>query len=186
MTTVIDTEVTTSERDEIDYPDDELSWWRPVRYATVFGTTVVVMLGVLVGWLGIGAYQANRQQNADRLYVETARQGAVNLTTIDWQRADADVQRILDGATGQFHDDFAQRSQPFVDAVRQSQAVTVGSVTEAGLESVAPGSAQVLVSMTVKTSNAAVLDPQPRAWRMRIHVQQVDGGMKVSNVEFVP
>src|SRR5882757_1932661 len=33
-----------------------------------------------------------------------------DLTTIDWQEADSDIQRILDGATGRFHDDFAQRS----------------------------------------------------------------------------
>jgi Mce-associated membrane protein len=40
--------------------------------------------------------------------------------------------------------------------------------------------------VTVKTSNAGAPEQAPRAWRMRISVQKVDDGAKVSNVEFVP
>ena len=115
-----------------------------------------------------------------------ARQGALNLTTIDWQKAERDVQRILDGATGQFHDDFAMRSQPFVDVVKQAKSTSVGTITEAGLESEAAGTAQVLVAVAVKTSNAGAPEQDPRAWRMRISVEKVGDQAKVSNVEFVP
>lgn len=76
------------------------------------------------------------------------------MTTIDWQRADADVHRILDGATGEFYDDFAKRSQPFIDAVKQAKAKTVGTIKEAGLESETADSAQALVATSVLTSSA--------------------------------
>ena len=118
--------------------------------------------------------------------VQVARQGALNLTTIDWQRADADVQRILDSATGEFYDDFAKRSAPFIKVVKEAKSTSTGSITEAGLESEAGDSAQVLVAVAVKTSNVGAPDQQPREWRMRIAVQKVGDVMKVSNVEFVP
>lgn len=155
---------------------------RPILVALA----MVVSLAALVGWLGFGAYRAHQQQAQRNLFVQAARQGAINLATIDFQRADADVQRILDGATGPFHDEFSTRSQPFVEIVKQAQSVTVGTVQEAGLESVTGDSAQVLVAVNVMTTNAGTPEPDPRAWRMRIVVQKVGDDAKVSNVEFVP
>jgi Mce-associated membrane protein len=157
-----------------------------VRRGVLFGLAVVVALAVLVGWLGFRAYQSHQGQAQRSQFLEAARQGALNLTTIDWQKAESDVQRILDGATGQFYDDFAQRSQPFVDVVKQAKSRSVGTIIEAGLESEAAGTAQVLVAVTVKTSNAGAPEQDPRAWRMRISVEQVGDQAKVSNVEFVP
>ena len=158
----------------------------PVRCATLFGLAVVVALGGLTGWLGFRAHQSQQAQAQRSQFLQVARQGALNLTTIDWQHADADVRRILDGATGEFYDDFAKRSQPFIDVLRQAKATTVGKITEAGLESETPGSAQALVAVSVQTSNAGESDPVPRAWRMRITVQRVGDQVKVSNVGFVP
>jgi Mce-associated membrane protein len=116
------------------------------------------------------------------------RQGALNLTTIDFQHADSDVQRILDSATGTFYDDFQKRAQPFVEVVKQAQSKSVGTIAEAGLEpqSITANGAQVLVAVTVKTSNAGAPEQAPRAWRMRITVQKVGDDAKVANVEFVP
>ena len=158
----------------------------PVRRTTLFGLAVVVALGGLTGWLGFRAQQSQQAQAKRSQFLQVARQGALNLTTIDWQHADADVRRILDGATGEFYDDFAKRSQPFIDVLRQAKATTVGKITEAGLESETPGSAQALVAVSVQTSNAGETDPVPRAWRMRITVQRVGDQVKVSNVGFVP
>ena len=158
----------------------------PVRRATLFGLAVVVALGGLTGWLGFRAHQSQQAQAQRSQFLQVARQGALNLTTIDWQHADADVRRILDGATGEFYDDFAKRSQPFIDVLRQAKATTVGKITEAGLQSETPGSAQALVAVSVQTSNAGESDPVPRAWRMRITVQRVGDQVKVSNVGFVP
>jgi Mce-associated membrane protein len=158
----------------------------PVRLVTLFGLAVVVALGCLTGWLGFRAHQSKQAQAQRSQFLQVARQGALNLTTIDWQHADADVRRILDGATGEFYDDFAKRSQPFIDVLRQAKATTVGKITEAGLESETPGSAQALVAVSVQTSNAGESDPVPRAWRMRITVQRVGDQIKVSNVGFVP
>lgn len=157
----------------------------PVRCATLFGLAVLVALGGLAGWLGSRAQLSQQGQAQRGQFLQVARQGALNLTTIDWQRADADVRRILDGATGEFYDQFAKRSQPFIEVLRQSKATTVGKIAEAGLESETPGSAQALVAVSVRMSNSGESDPVPRAWRMRITVQGVGDQVKVSNVGFV-
>jgi len=156
------------------------------RRATLFGLAVVVALGALGGWFGFRAHQSHQAQLQQSQFVQVARQGALNLTTIDWQHADADVQRILDGATGVFYDDFAKRSKPFIEVLKEVKSTTVGTITEAGLESQTGDTAQVLVAVSVTTSNAGAPQPDPHAWRMRIFVQRVGDQAKVSNVEFVP
>jgi Mce-associated membrane protein len=157
-----------------------------VLVATIIGLVVVVSLAGIVGWLGFRAYDSHKADEQRQLFVQVGRQAALNLTTIDFEHADADVQRILDSATDTFYDDFSKRSQPFVDVVKQAQSKSVGSVTSAGLESDTGDNAQVLVAVTVKTSNAGAAEQQPRAWRMRILVKKVGDDAKVSNVEFVP
>lgn len=157
-----------------------------VKVALIAGLVGVVALAGLTGWLGFRAYQAHQAEQQQNLFLQVGRQGALNLTTIDWENADADVQRILDSATGDFYDEFQQRAEPFVQVVKQAQSKSEGTIAEAGVESVDGDEAQVIVAVTVQTSNAGAAEQAPRAWRMRISVQKVGDEAKVSNVEFVP
>lgn len=157
-----------------------------VKLATIVGLVVVVAVAGLAGWLGFRAYQSHQAEQERQLFLQVGRQGALNLTTIDHQQVDADVQRILDSATGTFYDDFERRAQPFKEVVKQAQSKSEGTIAEAGLESEGENEAQVLVAVTVKTSNAGAPEQAPRAWRVRISVQKVGDEAKVSNVEFVP
>lgn len=157
-----------------------------VRMALIAGLMVVVVLAGLTGWTGYRAYNSYQGEKQRQLFLQVGRQGALNLTTIDWEHAEADVQRVLDSSTGTFYDDFQNRAAPFVEVVKQAQSKSVGSISEAGLESGSKNGAQVLVAVTVNTSNAGAPEQQPRSWRMRISVEKVGEDAKVSNVEFVP
>jgi Mce-associated membrane protein len=191
---VVSDTVTEGDDDSADYDEEALDeeaapakpWMSHVRLATIAGLVAVVALAALTGWLGFRTYQSNQAEEERNLFLQVGRQGALNLTTIDWQQADADVQRILDSATGTFYDDFQKRAKPFVEVVKQAQSKSVGTISEAGLESESGDGGQVLVAVTVKTSNAGAPEQQPRAWRMRISVQKIGDEAKVSNVEFVP
>jgi Mce-associated membrane protein len=156
--------------------------WR----AVLLGLAVVVALAGLVGWFGLRVNHSHQAQAQRNLCLQVAKQGALNLTTIDWQHADADVHRILDGATGEFYDDFAKRSQPFIEVLKQAKAKTVGTISEAGLESETTDSGRALVIVSVQTSNNGEAEQVPKEWRMRIDVQKVGDQVKVSKVEFVP
>jgi Mce-associated membrane protein len=148
--------------------------------------TIVALLG-LGGWLGFRVHQDDQVQAQRNLYLQVARQTAVNLTTIDYTEVDADIKRVLDSATGAFHDEFQNRSQPFVEVVKKVQSKSEGTISEAGLLSYTKDQAQVLVAVAVKTSMAAAPpDQEPRRWRMRLTVDKTGDSAKVSNVEFVP
>jgi Mce-associated membrane protein len=157
-----------------------------VRMALIAGLMAVVVLAGLTGWTGYRAYNSYQGEKQRQLFLEVGKQGALNLTTIDWKHAEADVQRVLDSSTGTFYDDFQNRASPFVEVVKQAQSKSVGSISEAGLESESKNGAQVLVAVTVNTSNAGAPEQQPRSWRMRVSVEKVGEDAKVSNVEFVP
>jgi Mce-associated membrane protein len=158
----------------------------PVRLALVLGLVTAAGLAGTIGWLGHQTYQSHKAQDQRNLFVRAGRQAALNLTTINFNEVDVDVQRILDSSTGAWRDDFQKRSQPFIDIVKQAQSKSEGTVTEAGLESQEGDTAQVLVAVAVKTTSAGAGEQQPRAWRMRIILQKVGADAKVSNVEFVP
>jgi Mce-associated membrane protein len=158
----------------------------PIRLGVIWGVTSLVALTALAGWLGHRAYESHRAQQERALFLQVGRQGAVNLTTIDWEHADADTQRILNASTGRFYDEFSARSKAFVDVVKQAKSKSVGAVTEAGLESESADQAQILVAVAVAQSTVDAPQQESRDWRMRVTVQKVGNDVKVANVGFVP
>ncbi|MDH6244669.1 Mce protein [Mycobacterium sp. OTB74] len=149
------------------------------------GLVVVLALGGLVGWLGYREYQMRSDETLRQSYLDAARQGALNLTTIDYRHVDADVKRVLDSSTGAFYDDFQRRAASFSDVVKQMQSAAVGKVTEAGVEKATVSEGSVLVAVTVHT-DVGNGPPQPdRAWRIRLGMQKAGDSVKVSKVEFV-
>ena len=156
--------------------------------AIAAGLVGATVLGALAGWLGYQAHETDQTQAQRAMFVQAARQAALNLTTINYTEAQADIQRILDSAIGTFHDDFQTRSKPFIDVVIKAQSRSEGTVTEAALESQTGDQAQVLVAVSVKTTTgaAAQQQPEPHAWRMRIGLHKLGDNAKVSDVQFVP
>lgn len=156
-----------------------------------FRTIVAAGLIAALTTAGLGAwvaYQLHQTQQTEKqrsVFLEAGRQSALNLTTIDFADVDADIQRVVDSATGAFRQDFQQRSPQLADFVRKAQSKTEGTVTEAGLESINADSATVLVAVSVKASDHDEPDQPPRLWRMRIDLREDSGNVKVSNVGFV-
>jgi Mce-associated membrane protein len=162
-------------------------WFSGIPRPIAVGVAIIVGLVGLGGWLGYRLHQDHQVQAQRNLYVQVARQTAINLTTINYTEVDADIKRVLDSATGGFHDEFQNRSQPFVEVVKKVQSKSEGTIAEAGLLSYTKDQAQVLVAVSVKTSMAAApADQEPRRWRMRLTVDKTGDSAKVSNVEFVP
>jgi Mce-associated membrane protein len=154
--------------------------------AVALGAAAVLTLGGFGGWLGYRTLENGQEQMARDELIDAARQGAVNLTTIDFNDVEADIQTILDSSTGTFRDDFQMRSGPFIDVVKQTESISEGTVTAAGVETYEGDQALVLVAVSVKTSNNAEPEQQPRSWRMRINVHKVDDDIKVADIQFVP
>jgi Mce-associated membrane protein len=168
---------------------------RRVRWPRLDATALGVLVGALcvcllagmVSWLGVTAHHARAIQQQRQMFLQAGRQGALDLTTIRYTDVDSDVQRVLDASTGKFYDEFKARTSDFAAAVRQAQSSSTGTVSEAGIENFDGDTAQVLVSMAVRTATTQAQDKEPRYWRMRVTVKKVDSSLpKVADVEFVP
>jgi Mce-associated membrane protein len=149
------------------------------------GAVTLVILGAVAGWSWYHVHSSERASAERSLLIEAARQGVVNLTTIDYTTVDADIARILDSSTGAFHDDFQQRSKPFAEVVRQVKSTSEGTVTAAALASQQGDQAEVLLSVSMKMTNAGVAEAEARSWRMRVSVLKTGDVAKVSDVQFV-
>jgi Mce-associated membrane protein len=156
--------------------------------ATALTIVVVVAICGLLAISGLMAWHhhnvAQERQRA-AAYVAAARQGVINLTSLDFNKAKEDVQRVLDTATGAFRDDFQKRAEDFESVVKDSKAVTEGSVAAAAVESMDNDSAVVLVLANERVTNIAGAKDQPRTFRFRVSVVHDGDQLKLSKVEFV-
>lgn len=172
--------------DEVDVPEpppDRRALSSPPR--RLIAGALVILIAV-TGWLGWQDIQIRRAEHLRDAMVQAGRDGVVALTTIDHEQVDEDVQRILDSSTGKFRDDFAQRADSFTEGARKAQSKSVGTVSEAGVESVDGDRGRVLVTLIVMTSNRGDPEQQPKVWRTRVTVDKDDGVYKVAAVEFIP
>ncbi|OMC53627.1 hypothetical protein A5747_19225 [Mycobacterium sp. IS-836] len=162
--------------------------WLPSLSVTWKAAVIILIVGFGAA-SGYMVWQHNsateRDQRAAR-FIAGARQGVINMTSLDFNNAQHDVQRVIDSSTGQFRDDFQQRAKDFTTVVQQSKVVTEGTVNSAALESMDDHSGTVLVSATSKITNSAGAKDEPRAWRLRVTVTDDGGQYKMSKVDFVP
>jgi Mce-associated membrane protein len=152
------------------------------RVALVIGLVAGVVLAALVGWLGFRTHEAQKGETQRTLFVQTAQDVAVTLSTADYEHAVADAQRIADAATGGFADVFARHRQAYIDTATRTRTRSLGTVTDAGLESQKGDQGRVLVAVTVKSADPA---QEPQFLRMRLTVQKSGDVAKVSDVAFV-
>jgi serine/threonine-protein kinase len=161
-------------------------------------TTVLVPLVLSVAFLGSTVFAVSQFARSGATaaevpgwqpYVDTAKSFAVDLVTVNADTVDADVQRVLDGATGEFRDGLqrgaAKMKTDTVDEGKQTEAV----VTGAGVESFTPDGAAhealVLVSLTTKTTYNTHQPRQDSLQRLAVTVVDDGGTYRVSNVEFI-
>ena len=155
------------------------------RRVLIAGVVLVAILAVVCGWSGYLVYQDRAADRVRELFVETGKRVAVDVTTIDHMRAESDVRRVLDSATGTFRADFSGRSAALIDVVKRTQSTSVGTVTEAGLESLSGNEGRVLVSIAVTTETFGIAVKQPRYWRIRMTLVRDEDSAKVSKLDFV-
>jgi Mce-associated membrane protein len=145
---------------------------------------ICALLGVS-GWMAWQHHNVVQERQRAAAYTATARQGVINLTSLDFNKAKEGVQRVLDSATGEFKDDFQRRAEDFESVVKDSKAVTEGSVAATAVESMNNDSAIVLVLANERITNIAGAKDQPRTFRFRVSVVHDGDQLKLSKVEFV-
>ena len=154
------------------------------RLLLVLSVLGLLLMAALVA-LGV-QLRAYAQVDAQReRAVQAAQQSALNLTSIDREDFAADVQRVLDGATGSFRSDFEARSKELAQVLEQNQVSSEGKVIDAGLVRFDDRNATALVVVDSNVKNVAVPEGRVNTYRMRLTLERQGDRWLTSMLEFV-
>ena len=156
------------------------------RRLTVWAAVAVIVCALAAA--AVQGWQWDRQrqlETARQQALAAARQTTVNFVTISAASVDRDLQRVADGATGDFKDEFT-RSMPQVRAaVVENKVDSKGSVLRAAVVSADRTSAVVLVAVDATVRNVNAPDGRLAHYRIRVNLALVGNAWLVSTLEFV-
>ena len=160
----------------------------PGRAALAASLVLVAVAGLLgaTGWMLWEHRKADVERHRSAEYAAAARQGVVNLMSMDYAHAQESVQRVIDDSMGRMKTNFEDTSKDLIKALQDSKMVTKVTVNDAAVESMDEETATVLIAATSHREgpNAPKEDQQPRVWRVVVTVQRDGGQIKMSDVEF--
>ncbi|GAA0725451.1 hypothetical protein Drose_22210 [Dactylosporangium roseum] len=165
---------------------------RRIRFARPAPGTVVLavlMCAALAAGIVFGSrwYGDRTLDRAHQQALAAAKQTTVNFVSVSAASVDRDLQRISDGATGDFHDEFARGRAQVRAAIVENDVESRGTVLRAALVSGDRHSAVVLVAVDATVRNAKA--PEGRASHYRIQVDVThdagSGRWLVSRLQFV-
>lgn len=184
------TEATTDDVDEVAEitPATKRRLRLPGPRAVAAAVVVLVIAGLLsaTGWMLWEHRKATAERHQTAEYAAAARQGVVNLMSMDYTQAKESVQRIIDDSIGKFKTNFEDTSKDLIKALQDSKMITKVTVNDTAVEAMDDETATVLVAATSHREgpSAPKEDQQPRVWRMVVTLQRDGGQIKLSDVEF--
>lgn len=158
-------------------------------WRTVAASLVILLVAGLLGGTGFMLWEhkkASDERHRTAEYAAAARQGVVNLMSMDYNQAKESVQRLIDDSVGKFQNNFQETSEDLIKALQDSKMITKVTVNDAAVEQMDDQTAVVLVAATSHREgpNAPKEDQQPRVWRVVVSLQRDGGQIKMSDVEF--
>lgn len=158
------------------------------------GRTLAILLGLLGAasvalaavavLLGTKVAAAERTTERREAAVAAARQAGVNLATMDYRHADADVRRLMSSLTGSARQEMAKTGQKQVVAqLGKVKTWSVGQVLSAGVVSSDADSAQVLVVVDQTVRSKDVPNGVVHHLRWQMTVDRTGGRWLVSKLE---
>ncbi|BBY41764.1 hypothetical protein [Mycolicibacterium celeriflavum] len=158
--------------------------WKIV--AAVLAIILTLAFAVASGFMVWHHRQAVEEQERTAEFAAAARQSVVTLMSLDFNKAQENVKRIIDNSTGQFKEDFEAQAEDFARVAKDSKVVTEVTVNVAAVKSMTDNSATALVSATSRVTNSAGANQEPRSWRLMVDLVREGDQIKMSKVEFVP
>jgi Mce-associated membrane protein len=139
----------------------------PRRSRAVPVLAVALVLAVAAAaTLGVLLWRQAAEQRASAEALGTARAFAVTVTSYDYRELDKDFADVLDGATGEFKDQYGGASRTLRQLITDARATAKGTVLDAAVRSASTDEVVVLVFVDQEITNA--VSPQPRVDRNRV------------------
>jgi Mce-associated membrane protein len=130
-------------------------------------------------------YDGRQLDAAHQAALAAAKQTTVDFMSISASTVDADLQRIVASATGDFRDEFTRGMPQVRAAVVENNVQSRGTVLRAGLVSGDRDSAVVLVAVDATVRNAGAPDGRLSHYRIQVDLALDAGRWLVSRLQFV-
>ena len=186
--TQIDVEPDLSTIDEPTYAtDSELHSTSQRGFVAVMSTLVVTsIVATVIGGVSLSSLRTEQANDArDSQILNSVRQVVVDLVTLRHQSVDEDIQRVADGTTGAFREQFISASGSFGDVLSTGQVESTGEVKEAGIVTADDNHAVALAAVASTVKNTEAPNGEIRVYRMKVTLDAVNDQWLVSDVEFV-
>ncbi len=153
-----------------------------VMLGLLFVAAIAWFVVEMVRWSGAKAPASGAEA------VAAARTQALNLMTLNYKTVTRDLQRVIDGSTGEMRTQYKKALNGTASKVTAEKSVSTGTILAAGLTSLQGDTADVLVAgdATVafpKSAKTAASRIQVH-YRFQIEMKQVAGGWKSSLLNF--
>ena len=150
------------------------------------GVLLVALVAAIVV-LVRSAPAVDEELTADQREVAAAaRTEALAFLTVDHRNMDPLVDAVLDGATGEFEEQYADQRARLVKEAKRTGAISTGEIVALGVGDMDADSATVLVAANSDVSNRRTGDePQTRYYRLRLDLVRMGDRWLTSNVQFV-
>lgn len=152
-----------------------LRWW----------AAAAVLVGTLTGagyegWL-LFAHQQRSVAAAQAL--DAAEKYTLTLTGVDPSSIDKNFADVLDGATGEFKDQYTKSSETLRQLLIENNASAHGTVIDAAVKSATRNRVEVLLFVDQSVSNKAAPGPQFDRSRIALTMEKVNGRWLASSVD---
>lgn len=164
---------------------------RPGFWALAVGACILLSV-VSLSATGYMVHQhdadVHKQQRAAE-FAAAAQRDTVILMSVDADKPQAAVQRIIDNSTGKFKDYMEGNSNGIVGGLAKAKVSSEVKVQAVAVESMTDDSAVVLVAaksdITGSGDTKGDTKQDPRTWRLSVTLKRDGGQLKMSHVEFV-
>jgi Mce-associated membrane protein len=161
---------------------------RLVRPSLSTALLAVVLCAALAGAGVFGSrwYDDRTLDRAHQQALAAAERTTVNFVSVSASSVDRDLQRIVDGATGDFQDEFTRGRAQVRAAIVENKVESRGTVLRAGLVSGDRRAAVVLVAIDATVRNTKSPDGRASHYRIQVDVARTGSGRwLVSRLQFV-
>lgn len=116
----------------------------------------------------------------------SARTEVEAFVNIDYRDAQASIDRVAAGATGEFREQYTGSAEDVVKVLTENESVMTGEVVYAGVVDVDSDSATVIAATTGTVANTQTEgEAVARSFRLRLELQRVKGRWLTSDLQFV-
>ncbi|OMC27902.1 Mce protein [Mycobacterium sp. GA-1841] len=163
--------------------DEKPASGRRRRLLVAAGGAVLIAATATSASLGWQVWHLRKLDAAGSQARAAATSYAEVLTSIDSSKVDENFTRILDGATGEFKDMYAQSSVRLRQLLVDNKAAAHGMVVESAVKSASDDTVEVLLFVDQSVSNATMPEPRLDRSRIRMTMKKIDGRWLASKVE---